>query len=97
MERKVVLLVLVSLVPWVLVTAETDTPNKTETKGFLLTGPKNLLIGSTETFCISLEDDQQLPLCSLDLLSRDADTVHASVQHQLTGGSTFLQALQAIC
>ena len=60
-------------------------------KGFLLTGPKRLLAGHVETFCISVEKDDQ-PLCSLDLISADDDTlVYASVQHQLEGNSNNQQ------
>lgn len=54
-------------------------------KSFLLTGPKSLMGGTVETFCISMENDSE-PLCVLDLLSNTDDvTVLSSVQLQLKG------------
>ena len=62
--------------------------------GFLLTGPKILLKGSDETFCISVENDSE-PLFTLDLISWHTNPkVHASVRHQIKGDfdQSFLQS-----
>ena len=55
------------------------------TEGFVLTGPKHLLEDSVEMFCISLEGAVKQPLCTLDLLGVESDTVYASSQLQIKG------------
>ena len=55
-------------------------------RGFLLTGPKNLVKNSVETYCISLEKPGLATICTLSLIdSNDSDRIYASTTHILKG------------
>ena len=56
--------------------------------GFLLTGPKLLLLGSVETFCVSVEVTSTAH-CTLDLLATDSDTIYAGTKHRMQGQPTL--------
>lgn len=53
--------------------------------GYLLTGPKSLLCGSTETFCVSVEGIQTSVNYTLDLIGNEDKVIYASVNHRIHG------------
>ena len=53
-------------------------------QGFILTGPRRLLAGSTETFCVSVKDvTHSVANCTLNLIVDKS--IMSSVNHRLNG------------
>ena len=68
-----------------LVSAATAKTESAASQGYLFTGPKQLLAGTNEKFCVSVKDAaHSVANCSLDLIT-DYNTTIASVNHQLNG------------
>jgi hypothetical protein len=59
-------------------------------QGYLLTGPKNLLSNSVETFCVSIEGSHTTANCTLDLMAREGDEVYVSYNHRMKGINAIL-------
>ena len=75
---------------WITVTAihlafaAADTINN---QGFILTGPKHLLVRTSEQFCVTVKDiAHSVANCTLDLIVDKA--VIATANHQLNGNVT---------
>jgi hypothetical protein len=59
---------------------------KMSNQSFVLTGPKNLLQGTSETFCLSVEDSiYAVANCTLELLSSEENIVYATSNHRFNG------------
>lgn len=59
---------------------------KMSNQSFVLTGPKNLLQGTSETFCLTVEDSiYAVANCTLELLSSEENIVYATSNHRLNG------------
>ncbi|XP_067001260.2 alpha-2-macroglobulin-like protein 1 [Anabrus simplex] len=56
-------------------------------RGFLLTAPKRLLAGTTETFCLSLHNVTGSAHVEIDVLRAESDDKIASAQYHLATGS----------
>ena len=79
METRVYLLVFLAL------GCSNSAQAKLESKqGFILTGPKSILVGSLEKFCVTVKHSaHSVAKCTLDLIVDKS--VVASVHHQLNG------------
>ena len=57
---------------------------KTSIQSFVLTGPKTLLQGTLETFCVTVEDIiYTVANCTLELISSEENMVFATTNHRL--------------
>ena len=64
-------------------------------QGFILTGPKRLLIGSSERFCVTVKDvEHSLANCTLDLIINEVPI--ATANHRLNGIHLLKQILTAL-
>ena len=79
------LLLFTNRVLWILVAVVHITSAELNAnQGYLFTGPKQLLAGTNEKFCVSVKDaSHSVATCRLDLIVENSTV--ASVDHQLNG------------
>ena len=80
------LLIFIGAILWITTTDADDATNDNN-QGFILTGPKHLLVRTSEQFCVTVKDiAHSVANCTLDLIVDKA--VIATANHQLNGNVT---------